>query len=64
MKKTKKSYIRIVSVLLITMMSLSCFSVFSSAIDNGGKWVSAWSTSPVDVSTSGLGEIDNLGVSL
>lgn len=41
MKKFKKSYIRIVSVLLITIMSLSCFPFFSSASDNDGKWVSA-----------------------
>ena len=64
MKKFKKTYLRIVSVLLFTIMSLSCFPFFSSAAGNDGKWVSAWSTSPVNVATSGLGALDNLGVSL
>lgn len=44
-------------------MSFSFFSVGTFAENTNPHWVSAWSTSPVDVTTSGLGAIDNVGVS-
>lgn len=55
---------KIFSVLLVVIMSLSIIPAYASAADSNANWVSAWSTSPVDVTTSGLGAIDNIGVSL
>lgn len=58
MNKTRK----ILSVVLAIMLIVSIVPVGSAFADNDGKWVSAWSTSPIDASLNDLGLLDQIGV--
>lgn len=59
MKTTKK----ILSLVLVVLLLASVIP-FGASAESNADWVSAWSTSPVSASLSGLGVLDNLGVTL
>lgn len=58
MKKVK----RLLSMALAIMMVFSLVPVSSASAASGSKWVSAWSTSPIDASLNDLDVLDELAV--
>jgi len=57
MNKMKKAFALLLAVILV----IGLYPVYASA-EQGTKWVSAWSTSPLDASLSELGVLDELAV--
>lgn len=50
--------------LVLAVMLLVCVIPLGAYAEDDGNWVSAWSTSPISASLSGLGALDKLGVTL
>lgn len=58
MKKTK----RFLAMALALVMIFAMLPVSTASAKSGSKWVSAWSTSPIDASLNELGILDQLAV--
>ena len=58
MNKTK----RFLALALALVMVFAMLPVSTASAASGSKWVSAWSTSPIDASLSELGILDELAV--
>ena len=58
MKKTKK----FLAMALALVMVIALLPLAPASAASDGKWVSAWSTSPIDASLSELGVLDELAV--
>lgn len=58
MKKARK----VLAMALALVMVVALLPIASVSAESDGKWVSAWSTSPIDASLSDLGILDELAV--
>ena len=68
MKKVKKLIsLTLVLLFVVTLIPTTAGAGFfekdkSTTVNEDGKWVSAWSTSPISASLNDLGVLDKLGV--